>query len=819
MVLPLLAGLAALSPSGLAAGEIPPADAVPSRAGGLDDLQLEAIVNGRPRHLIARFRQRDDGRLAAPRFELAEIGVKAPGAGDPQEEVALDDIDGLAYDYDAPRQQIRLTLAPQAMAERVYRAGTQNRDRRAEELAETPFGGLLNYHLRSSMMRDFRSAANYQGASATLDARLFSPYGVFRSAAIVGSTVANRFTQVRLDTNLSYADPERLRNYVLGDTIATGPAWARSIRLAGVQVQRNYGLRPDLVTAALPAISGSAAVPTTVDVYVNNMLTISQPVEPGPYRIDAIPVAGDGSTRVLTRDATGQVIETSTPFIVNSRILAPGAYDWSLEFGLPRQYYALRSDFYSRTAVASGSLRHSVTDWLTVEAHGEAASSLFGNASAGASFRLFDRAVASVAAGGSYWRGAVGSLFYAGFETRVLGAYVSLSSQRTFGLFNDLASVTAPTENVYGQPFLFGQSVADARLWSRSQAGFYGAYYSSLRPPRALDRASFGFPAPFDEKTTVNLTLVNIAQGPGARNSRMATLGASRTLFGDISAYVALTYDIVNRDQRSVFAGLSMPLGGGTTVSASFAPLNGRSGVMVDAGRPISQEAGSWGWRVRNTGLNGSGAYREAAVGYRHEYGRIEAGASQMDRTAGGYVEADGALAAVWGAGVAAGNHVSDSFALVNAGAPGVEVLSENRRVGDTNMLGTLLVPNLRAFESNRLALNMETVPLDRQVAESERMVRPMRGAGVAVDFAGKRRQSGLVVILTDEKGARLPAGARAMASGSGDALVVGYDGRLWLPEPQAENDVVVSLGMTECRARFPRPEPGVRTLGPVVCQ
>jgi outer membrane usher protein len=807
-ILRLIGGLAALVPHALAAQEA--RDATRS-------LQLEVFVNGHPRNLIAKFSERADGRLASPSSELSEIGVRTPKeGGSEEEEVALDAIPGLSYEYDVAKQQIRLTLAPQAMAERVYKA-TPGSDKTQEAPLESSFGGLLNYHLRSSVMRDPRGGFDYQGASANFDARVFSDYGVVKSGAIVGSTVANRFTQVRLDTNYTYADDSRLMNYVVGDTIAPGPAWSRSIRLAGVQIQRNFGLRPDLVTAALPSVSGSAAVPSTVDVYVNNNLTISQPVDEGPYRIDAIPVAGDGTTRVLTRDATGRVIETSTPFMVSSKILKQGAFDWSFEAGLPRQYYAIQSNQYAHVAVASGSMRGGLTDWLTLQAHGETSSSRFANASAGASFRILDRAVATLAGGGSYWRGEVGGLIYASLETRLFGVSVSASSQRAFGLFNDLATVTAPTTNAYNQPLA---SALYSSPWiPGAAAAFYRTYYDGLRPSRALDRVSFSFPAPFDEKTAVNLTFANVTRSGGVNNSRMLTLGLTRTFFDDVTAYLAATYDFANADQRGVFAGLSIPLGGETVMSTSFSPQNTASSVTADVGRMVGQEPGSWGWRVRNTGLTGQAAYREASVGYRHEYGRIDLGASQMGRNLGGYAAAEGSVAAIRGAGVGLGNPISDSFAMVNAGAPGVELLAENRPIGRTNMFGTIVAPNLRAYEMNRLSLNVETLPLDRSIAQTERLVRPARNAGVAVDFVGKRRQAGVTVIMKDASGAFLPPGSRAVLSGAGDAAVVGYDGRLYVPEPQAENEVVVSLDAKECRASFTYAPENGRAIGPVACE
>jgi len=118
--------------------------------------------------------------------------------------------------------------------------------------------------------------------------------------------------------------------YRAGDTITRGLAWTRPIRMGGVQVQRSFGLRPDLVTLPLPPLSGSAAVPSTVEVYVNNLKTFSQEVGTGPYRLSNIPaVTGSGMARVVVRDSAGREIESTLPFYASASLLAPGLTNFS----------------------------------------------------------------------------------------------------------------------------------------------------------------------------------------------------------------------------------------------------------------------------------------------------------------------------------------------------------------------------------------------------------------------------------------------------------------------------------------------------------
>ncbi|MGI4880124.1 MAG: hypothetical protein ACRYG4_21855 [Janthinobacterium lividum] len=65
-------------------------------------------------------------------------------------------------------------------------------------------------------------------------------------------------------------DVANLRRYNAGDLISGGLQSSRSVRLAGFQVTTDFSVRPDLVTYPVPPSSGSAAVPSTVDILINS---------------------------------------------------------------------------------------------------------------------------------------------------------------------------------------------------------------------------------------------------------------------------------------------------------------------------------------------------------------------------------------------------------------------------------------------------------------------------------------------------------------------------------------------------------------------
>jgi len=78
-------------------------------------------------------------------------------------------------------------------------------------------------------------------------------------------------------------------------------------------------------------------VPSTADIYINNVKTYSQDISPGPFVLNNLPaLTGSGTARVVLRDASGRATETVLPFYASSVLLAPGALDFSVEAGVPR---------------------------------------------------------------------------------------------------------------------------------------------------------------------------------------------------------------------------------------------------------------------------------------------------------------------------------------------------------------------------------------------------------------------------------------------------------------------------------------------------
>ena len=173
---------------------------------------------------------------------------------------------------------------------------------------------------------------------------------------------------IRLDTNYTLDQPEKLTTLRLGDAISRpATTLGRSVRFAGIQYGSNFQVQPGLITAPLASLSGQAAVPSMVDLYINNVLQSSQAVPPGPFSITTPPmIAGDGEIVMKVRDISGREELISGRFYSTPYLLAPGLSEFSLEAGTLRNNYGLPEDRY-RSLFSSASYRRGITEKFTAE--------------------------------------------------------------------------------------------------------------------------------------------------------------------------------------------------------------------------------------------------------------------------------------------------------------------------------------------------------------------------------------------------------------------------------------------------------------------
>lgn len=771
-------------------------------AGAVQQLQLEVFINGAATNQIAAFVSPDGQHLGATPDELQALGLDlsklARSAGTT---VMLDTVRGLAYRYEAPEQRVFLTINNGLRGTISFDASPAHEA--APDVREG-FGGVLNYNLFAALQQEPDiSGFTFNGVSTTLDARAFSPLGTFGQSAILRLADDDRTDALRLDTAYTYSDPATLMTYQAGDAISGGFAWTRPIRIGGLQARRNFGLRTDLITQPLASVSGSAAVPSTVDVYVNDLKTYSHTVDGGPFQITDIPVTtGGGQAIVVLRDAAGRETRTSVPFYASPSLLRPGLLDFSLEAGLPRLGYATPSDAYAvNQPVVSASLRKGIYDWLTLESHAEAGKDLL-NGGLGMVMRTGSLGVASFALAGSHSGAGSGLQSYASYEIRIGRLSINASSQMTFGSYDDLASVTGRLQDeAPGEAFFnllsLDPDAADARSG----------------PPRMVNSISVGTPLSFDSGS-ISASYIDLIPASGER-SRVLTASYSRTLpFGYLNATAFA--DLGGRRTAGLFAGLSIPIGG--NAMASTAVSAGKHGVemIADVSKPLGEEPGSVGWRTSFS--QGGSAEGSAAVSYRSSHGRADAAIGRSISGTTATAQFDGALATM-GSGIFLADRIDDSFAVVETGLPGVGVLYENRPIGTTDAKGRLLVPGLRAYQRNKIDIDTTNLPIDADVTTTQDIIAPADRAGVRVNFQVRTNIDAAVLVLSDPDGQPLEVGSHATVNGKQD-FVIGYDGRAYVKGLAQKNIVVAQTAKGSCQASFGyTPKANQQVVVPVVCR
>ena len=221
------------------------------------------------------------------------------------------------------------------------------RRRRSAPVARAGYGGFLNLDF------SYGGLAGRNAVDSVLDLGLFGPAGAGRSDFFVGSDAVRR-----LDTYWIHDEPGSAVRLLVGDSITHAADWESPVRFGGVQWGTDFALQPDRITFPLPGITGSAALPSTAQLYVNGVQQSQQPLQPGQFRFDSVPtITGAGDLTVMIRDSLGRVQTVTQPFYTSPRLLAAGLDADTLEAGFLRDNYASVDDHYAQPFLAT-TLQH-----------------------------------------------------------------------------------------------------------------------------------------------------------------------------------------------------------------------------------------------------------------------------------------------------------------------------------------------------------------------------------------------------------------------------------------------------------------------------
>jgi outer membrane usher protein len=636
-------------------------------------------------------------------------------------------------------------------------------------------GAFLNYRLSATQIHSERTD------NGLFEAGFFNNLGVVTSGVLAPELGSPR-DWVRLDTTFNSDFPEKLTSLRVGDTISRPGAWGRAIRLGGVQYATNYTTQPGFIRTPTLEAAGSATLPSTVDVYVNNALTRRTAVPPGPFSITNIPaITGAGDMRLVVTDLLGRQEVITTPYYGSIQLLRAGLSDYSYEAGLTRRDFAVESNHYG-PPVAAATYRRGFTDSFTGELHAETSSGISTVGSSGVT-RLGDLGlVSSTYAVGRSDQG-FGQLLGAGFERTGRALSFSAIGQWATPGFRQIGTLASdPARN------------RQTTISAGYQLGVLGSLTATrvvqdLRGEPRAEVQTFSYNLAVGRFANFSLILQRIP-GPFGSTGLHASLAIPLTELTTASLSVdrARTNLTGEADTaQSVSIQKSPPLGDGYGYRAQFRDKDALGALTLQNSKGVYTVEGS------RTGDNHDTALRLAA---------------------------EGGLAALGGYAFATRN-ITDSFAVVHvADFPNVRILHDNQPVTRTDDGGYAVIPRLRAYDRNQIGIDQRDLPLDAILGGLRLDATPYYRSGLFIEFPIKRVRAATMTVLLDD-GEVIPSGAVGRVEGNRDEFPVAMRGELYLEGLANQNRVIVQWNGQSCTLEitYPKTEDPLPDLGTLACK
>ncbi len=737
------------------------------------DYYLEVVLNQSATGYLAHVIQQGQS-FHMPAKALEALSFKLPRTTG---WVRLQSISGLTARLDQGRQILELQAPLDALN---LETRSLNQPVMAPLEVDSAAGVVINYDVFADRPEGMNTRIN-----GLLETRVFGDFGLLTND-MLGFTEPQTGIKpwVRLDTAWRYSDPEALTTFQLGDGITRGLSWSRPTRFAGLQYSRNFSLQPDLITFPIPEFAGQAALPSTVELYVNGVRQFQDRVTSGPFEIAALPSVNQrGQATLVVTDTLGRQSVTVLPVYASSQLLRPGLTDYSVELGYVRQNFGVKSADYGDDLIGSTSVRHGLNEFFTLEGHAEATRGL-AMLGGGTALRLEEYGVFNAAFSLSSSDEQLGQQGQIGYEWHGRWVGVNLSTTQASEDYHDVASF-------YGRlPF------------RRTDRAFL-----SLRLGQHLGAITMGY-----------VRLKSQETGALSDDSRLASVFYSLPLSMRLNFFASVTEDLDDEDRTNVFAGLNYAWGGNSY--ALSASRQGDSQVEAfQANRPIPIDGG-FGWRA--LAENGDRDLWQLESGYRGDYGQLNAGVAEFAEQKRYFASLSGALIGMDN-DLFLSRRISDAFALVSTnGTADVPVLLENREIGYTDSRGYYLLTPLSSYQDNRISIDPGSLPEDVYFDAVDKRIVPSERAGAQATFHLRRRKSATLLLQMPD-GSDVPVGQPAYLNTSETVSgYVGYDGQLYIQGLEAENRLQVKLpDEQDCLVSFSYThKPGtVPTLGPFVCE
>ncbi len=639
----------------------------------------------------------------------------------------------LDHQYDRKKLTLYIKVKPDAYT--VTTRSTQSEEL-PDALKPSP-GGFLNYDL---FVAQTQAASQRSGL---FELGFFNHYGVGLGNVLVSQS--DDIRQVtRLDTNWTRDDPERRQTLHLGDAISAPGMWGRSVRFGGIQFGTNFNTQPGLITAPPQSVQGLAALPSSVDVFVNNALVSSQSVPPGPFAISHLPIiTGAGEVELVVRDLLGREQRILQSFYGSQTLLQEGLESYSGELGFARKNFGIHSNDYGGW-MSSATYRRGLSEHYTGELHAEAM-----------------RNQATIGAGGDY--------LIPQFGTINIYAASSQSESKRGGM------VLLGIDRL-AQPWSMGAR----SQWSSREFTQVGLE-TNVSAPTQVSSLNLSYAS--HRGGTLGFALLG-QHYPSQPDTRIATFSYSVSLNQFATFSISALRYLAGETSTTIFAMLNMTLDQSTSLSVSSQSLTGggdTGGTGTELTSTLQRNlppGEGYGYRLqaRSAGAQEASATLQSNIGsYTMEAARNQGTTATRLNVSGGI--------ALLGNEAYLSRRIEQSFAVVHVSDyPDVRIFADNQPAGLTNRSGSALIPRLRAYDSNIISIDQRDLPLDAEIGALKIEAIPYFRSGLAVTFP-IRRIHGATFRIQLENGTPLPLSALVQDVSNSETYRVGNGGAVYVPD------------------------------------
>ena len=700
------------------------------------------------------------GALADARVVVGPDARKVPGPG--TEYVDLSSLEGVKISFDGGAQDLKLTVEARRMeVETVDLA-----QRMAVTVRPPDFGGFINYNIVAQAGSDPAYIA------ALTDAGIYVGGGSLLTSALLRG--GQEQGAVRLDTSYVRDFPDSLVRMTLGDAITRGGDWGRPYRFGGVQIGTNFASQPGFVPYPLPTFAGQAALPSTVDVFVNDSLRYRGTVDQGPFSLNQIPaLVGGGQAKVVLTDPLGQQQVSTLAFNVTPQLLRQGLSDYSYEVGFVRSGYQLDNFGYGDFTVAA-THRYGLTDGTTIEGHAEATASRgVAGASVTQDIGFFGNLNTELAAGGgdgTGWLAGVGL-------SRVSRDWSVSVSQRWLSPHFDQSR---PVLSAIGAAERSEGSATASLSLQRFGSVTLSLTHQSYEGTDSANIGSLYWNVPVMESVFLSAYAIDTRQGAHA-----TTVGLTLTVQFDRNR--AASVETYNR-------------GGtwGSDEQAHYVPDNGRGiAYGVNAAQGDLRRFGGNATDMTDIG--------DFGVAVDHIYGATDTRLT----ASGGFAFVDNK----W----FASRRVDDAFGVVSIpGHHGVTVMQENRPIGKTDEDGDVFLPRLISNYPNKISIDPADFTLDTDLPDVDQNVAPSYRSATHVIFNAKDTRAMLLTVRHPD-GSPIDYGLPIQRVRDQQRFYSGYDGAAYV-DGEGSDIFEVTEARGVCRFGLPAKGQGLKPTD-VTCE